>query len=427
MNSACLKSSILLVAITLVSHYHHVVGQAVIDLNDNNIDSVLASSDIAIVNFYADWCRFSQILAPVFEEAAKKVQEEFPVPGKIVFAKVDCDRETNIGGRYRINKYPTLKLFRGGAVVKKEFRGQRSAEAIASYVQEQAKDSIHEVNSLESLEELDRKKRHIIGYFDSKVSDNYRTYARVASIMRDDCEFHASIGDASLPERATGDRITFRPTNVNLQDEPYTGQLTDQAVFQTWAASKCTPLVREITFENAEELTEEGLPFLILFHHPDDTETVDVFNQEVSKQLLHEKANVNFLVADGLKFAHPLHHLGKTTADLPLVCVDSFRHMYLFPHDVKTHLGTEGLLKQFIEDLHSGKLHREFHHGPDPTSPPTIAIEGSQDGAETKNIPRDSSDEPKTQGQQKITSPPESTFVKLAPSRNRYTILRDEL
>ena len=28
------------------------------------------------------------------------------------------------------------------------------------------------------------------------------------------------------------------------------------------------------------------------------------------------------------------------------------------------------LLKQFIADLHSGKLHREFHHGPDPTDQP---------------------------------------------------------
>ena len=31
---------------------------------------------------------------------------------------------------------------------------------------------------------------------------------------------------------------------------------------------------------------------------------------------------------------------------------------------------TPGLVKQFIADLHSGKLHREFHHGPDPTQPP---------------------------------------------------------
>ena len=40
--------------------------------------------------------------------------------------------------------------------------------------------------------------------------------------------------------------------------------------------------------------------------------------------------NVNFLVADGLKFAHPLHHLGKSKEDLPLIAIDSFRHMYLF-------------------------------------------------------------------------------------------------
>ncbi len=29
-----------------------------------------------------------------------------------------------------------------------------------------------------------------------------------------------------------------------------------------------------------------------------------------------------------------------------------------------------GLVKQFIADLHSGKLHREFHHGPDPATQP---------------------------------------------------------
>ena len=27
---------------------------------------------------------------------------------------------------------------------------------------------------------------------------------------------------------------------------------------------------------------------------------------------------------------------------------------------------TPGKLQKFVADLHSGKLHREFHHGPDP-------------------------------------------------------------
>lgn len=39
-----------------------------------------------------------------------------------------------------------------------------------------------------------------------------------------------------------------------------------------------------------QELTEEGLPFLILFHHPDDEQIVETFNKEVVKQLIGEKS-----------------------------------------------------------------------------------------------------------------------------------------
>lgn len=46
---------------------------------------------------------------------------------------------------------------------------------------------------------------------------------------------------------------------------------------------------REITFENAEELTEEGLPFLILFHAPNDTESIKDFKSIVESQLMSEK------------------------------------------------------------------------------------------------------------------------------------------
>lgn len=56
-----------------------------------------------------------------------------------------------------------------------------------------------------------------------------------------------------------------------------------------WVTDKCIPLVREINFENAEELTEEGLPFLILFHDPSDTESVKKYKEVVSRELLSEK------------------------------------------------------------------------------------------------------------------------------------------
>ncbi len=110
---------------------------------------------------------------------------------------------------------------------------------------------------------------------------------------------------------------------------------------------------------------------------------------------------MNFLTADGIKFAHPLHHLGKSAKDLPLIAIDSFRHMYLFP-DAKE-MEVPGKILKFLTELHTGKLHREYHYGPDPT-------DGNQGSNEV--LP---------------TLPPESTFKKLGPSRSRYTLLKDEL
>lgn len=33
----------------------------------------LASNELVFINFYADWCRFSNILQPIFDEAADMV------------------------------------------------------------------------------------------------------------------------------------------------------------------------------------------------------------------------------------------------------------------------------------------------------------------------------------------------------------------
>lgn len=394
-----------------------------VSLTHRNIDMTLASNELVFINFYAEWCRFSHSLAPIFEEAATKVRTAFPEPGKVVMAKVDCDKESSIASRFHITKYPTLKVIRNGQPDKREYRGQRSVEAFEEFIKKQLLDPIKEFHDLKDLTNLDDRKRMIIGYFDKKEVPEYQMFRRVATNLKDDCQFHVGFGtscaqnceiglhlhlvNASTAMHPPGEPIiVFRSDRAlsNDEDETYKGSLNNFDELNVWAQEKCVPLVREITFENAEELTEEGLPFLILFHAPDDIESVKKYKDVVSKTLLDEKQNMNFLTADGLKFAHPLHHLGKSTADLPLIAIDSFRHMYLFPNFHDIHV--EGKLKSFLKDLYSGKLHREFHYGPDPSN----------------------NDVPQISGQIKVpTNPPESTFKKLAPSKNRYTLLRDEL
>jgi endoplasmic reticulum resident protein 44 len=85
--------------------------------------------------------------------------------------------------------------------------------------------------------------------------------------------------------------VVFRADKArsNEQDETFMGNLHVYDELNVWVAEKCVPLVREITFENAEELTEEGLPFLILFHKPDDNESVKKFSDIVANELISEK------------------------------------------------------------------------------------------------------------------------------------------
>uniref|UniRef100_A0A8C7QC84 Endoplasmic reticulum protein 44 n=1 Tax=Oncorhynchus mykiss TaxID=8022 RepID=A0A8C7QC84_ONCMY len=345
-------------------------------------------------------CRFSQMLQPIFEEASNIAREEFPDVTQVVFARVDCDQHSDIAQRYRISKYPTLKLFRNGMMMKREYRGQRSVTAIADFIRQQKVDPIKEIHSLEEVNSADRDRRNIIGYFDQKDSENYHTFEKVANILRDDCVFLAAFGDVSQTERFSGDNVIYKPMGETVPDMVYLGSLTNFDLTYAWAQDKCVPLVREITFENGEELTEEGIPFLILFHVKEDTESLEKFQHEVARQLISEKGSINFLHADCEKFRHPLLHIQKTPADCPVIAIDSFRHMYVYPEfrDIEI----PGKLRQFVLDLHSGKLHREFHHGPDPTD--------STPGQEIGEV---------------ASNPPESSFQKLAPSETRYTLLRD--
>lgn len=85
--------------------------------------------------------------------------------------------------------------------------------------------------------------------------------------------------------------VVFRPDRSSPESEHQTfnGLPSDYEALNIWTTSKCVPLVREITFENAEEFTEEGLPFLIFFYHPKDLESVKLFKDIVSLYYVEEK------------------------------------------------------------------------------------------------------------------------------------------
>ncbi|GAB6018793.1 hypothetical protein CHUAL_000455 [Chamberlinius hualienensis] len=269
---------------------------AVVQLTNDNFDTIVSQNELVFINFYADWCHFSQILGPIFEEASTKIAEEYPNPGTAILGKVDCDRHTALASRFHISKYPTLKLVINGQVGKKEFRGQRSVDAIVKFITDQLRDPIKDVQTTKDIDSVDLKARAIFGYFESKESPTYEVFLKVAKNFKDHCEFYAAVGPGTESWRPNGDNVVFRPSHVKYgpKNTRFMGDLNDFNQLNTWTNDNCIPIVREITFENAEELTEEGLPFLILFHDPDDHDIVNKFTTLVKTQLGDEKGNLVF-------------------------------------------------------------------------------------------------------------------------------------
>lgn len=110
--------------------------EAVIDLSPKNFDEVvLKSGKPALVEFFAPWCGHCKNLAPVYEELATNYQY---AADKVVIAKVDADNHKDLGKKYGVNGFPTLKWFDGKSDKPTDYEGGRDLESLQKFVLEKS-------------------------------------------------------------------------------------------------------------------------------------------------------------------------------------------------------------------------------------------------------------------------------------------------
>ena len=76
--------------------------------------------------FYAPWCGHCTRMKPYYEKAALMFKREEKFKNKPKFAKVDATVDKELGARFEIAGFPTLKIFRKGVVHK--YDGPRQDE-----------------------------------------------------------------------------------------------------------------------------------------------------------------------------------------------------------------------------------------------------------------------------------------------------------
>ena len=82
-----------------------------VHLNDDDFDNFVRSHRLVLVDFWAAWCGPCLMVAPILEELAREYS------GRVVFAKVDVDRNRRLAMKFGIMSIPTLILFKDGKPV----------------------------------------------------------------------------------------------------------------------------------------------------------------------------------------------------------------------------------------------------------------------------------------------------------------------
>ena len=105
---------------------------AVLDLVPSNFDDiVLKSGKPALVEFFAPWCGHCKTLAPIYEELAGKY--EF-AKDKVTIAKVDADSEKDLGRRFGVQGFPTLKWFDGKSDTPEDYKSGRDLDSLSNFI-----------------------------------------------------------------------------------------------------------------------------------------------------------------------------------------------------------------------------------------------------------------------------------------------------
>ncbi|KAK7532127.1 putative thioredoxin [Phyllosticta citribraziliensis] len=94
----------------------------------SQLSSLLSSSRIVVIDFYADWCGPCKAIAPVYEQLARSLSR----PNVITFTKVNTDAQQQVAQSYNITAMPTFLILKNGREVSriKGANGKDLSEAV---------------------------------------------------------------------------------------------------------------------------------------------------------------------------------------------------------------------------------------------------------------------------------------------------------
>ncbi|KAI8853932.1 hypothetical protein BC829DRAFT_424601 [Chytridium lagenaria] len=331
-------------AISLVHAEEAAANSDVVTLTKgDDLHRFVEKEELSLVEFYAPWCGHCKALAPEYEIAATTL-----LSSSIKIAKVDCTVETDV--------CTTHDVFRKGKAA--DFKGQRKADSIISYMKKQALPALSEIKA-DKIEEFAKSdKVVVVGYFSDKISKKFKAYEKIANELRDDFIFgftNDKVDDVKAPAV-----ILYKSFDEGKNE--FDGKKWTEESIKEFVTVNAVPLMDDIGPENYGKYVEAGLPIAYLFIAEDShREKAGAAIEKVAKTA---KGKINFVYIDAVKFGSHAKNLNLEPT-WPALAIQEPESGLKYPYDQTKELITEDVQK-FVDDYLNGKVEPSLKSEPVP-------------------------------------------------------------
>jgi len=308
----------------------------VLELNADNFDTVVSANPVLFVEFYAPWCGHCKHLAPEYEKAATELK------GRVPLAKVDADSATNkpLASRFEIQGFPTLKLFRNGKPT--DYQGERSAEAIVSFLKRQVAPAVTTLSTTEDVDKFSKDDTIVlVGFFDNKDSDGYQKYKEIAEELRDKHMFGEVIGSPEIRKQfdvaSTPSVVLFKSFEEGRN--VYTSNHFND--FKDFIAKYSLPLLNEIGPHNYRQYAQSRVSLAYLFVDLTEDGQKDEYIQRVFSIAESTRGQLNWVYIDWSKYSKHAEKVGLSGKVVPSIAIEDFATEQHFSYDETAELTTE--------------------------------------------------------------------------------------
>ncbi|CAN8234163.1 unnamed protein product [Cochlearia groenlandica] len=300
----------------------------VLTLDHTNFTETINKHDFIVVEFYAPWCGHCKKLTPEYEKAASELNSHNP---PLVLAKIDASEESNkgIATEYKIQGFPTIKIFRNGGKSVQDYNGPREADGIVSYVKKQSGPASVEIKSADAASEVvGDQSVVIVGVFPKLSGEEFDSFIALADKLRADYDFAHTLDAKLLPR---GDSSVAGPV-VRLF-KPFDELFVDSKDFNGEALEK---FIKESTIPlvTVFDSNPSNHPYVNKFFQSQATKVMMFVNftgetAESLKSMYREVAtsykgqDLSFLVGDSETGKGALQYFGLEESQVPLIIIQA--------------------------------------------------------------------------------------------------------